>query len=79
MSVALLPKSTSAFQWFTMILTETQQTEIESEETTSDQSWYWTETWQAMEAEAARDLREGRYRAFSTVDELIESLDSETG
>ena len=40
-----------------------------------DQSWYWTEAWQAMEAEADRDLAEGRYQVFDSVEEFLRSLD----
>ena len=40
-----------------------------------DQDWYWTDAWQAMEAEAERDLAEGRYQVFETIAEFLASLD----
>ena len=39
-----------------------------------DQAWFWSEEWQAMEAEAEADLREGRYTDFDTFDDLISHL-----
>lgn len=45
----------------------------------SDQGWYWTPEWQAMEAEVVADLREGRFRVFETVDDFIDFLESEDG
>jgi AbrB family looped-hinge helix DNA binding protein len=40
-----------------------------------DQTWFWTEEWQAAEREAEDDLRAGRLKAFETLDELIADLD----
>jgi len=42
-----------------------------------DQSWFWTSTWQEMEAEAEQDLREGEYRTFDDVETFVQFLDSE--
>jgi hypothetical protein len=42
------------------------------------QSWWWTPEWQAKEAEAEADLREGRFKEFNSSDEFIRFLDSET-
>ncbi|MBN1139294.1 MAG: AbrB/MazE/SpoVT family DNA-binding domain-containing protein, partial [Anaerolineae bacterium] len=42
-----------------------------------DQTWFWTEEWQAVEREAEDDLRAGRLKAFDTLDELIADLDSD--
>jgi len=42
-----------------------------------DQTWFWTEKWQAAEREAEDDLRTGRVRAFETLDELIADLDAD--
>ena len=44
----------------------------------SDQDWYWTEAWQAMEAEADRDLAEGRYRVLDTIEDFLASLDDDS-
>lgn len=38
------------------------------------QAWFWTPEWQRMETEADEDLRLGRYEAFDSMEELIESL-----
>ena len=43
-----------------------------------DQDWYWTEAWQAMEAEADRDLAEGRYRVSDTIEDFLASLDDDS-
>ena len=42
-----------------------------------DQTWFWTEEWQAAEHEAEDDLRTGRARKFDTLDELITDLDAD--
>jgi antitoxin MazE len=42
-----------------------------------DQTWFWTEEWQAAEREAEDDLRAGRVKAFETLDELIADLDTD--
>ena len=42
-----------------------------------DQTWFWTEEWQAAEREAEDDLRTGRVKAFETLDELIADLDAD--
>ena len=42
-----------------------------------DQTWFWTEAWQATEREAENDLRAGRAKAFETLDELIADLDAD--
>ena len=44
----------------------------------SDQDWYWTEAWQAMEAEADRAYAEGRYQVFDTLEDFLASLDDES-
>lgn len=42
------------------------------------QAYFWTARWQQGEREAEEDLRSGRVRTFSSVDEMIEDLtDSE--
>ncbi len=42
-----------------------------------DQTWFWSETWQAAEREAEDDLRAGRVKGFDTLDELIADLDAD--
>ena len=41
------------------------------------QVWYWTATWQRMEAEAEQDLAEGNFRLFDKVEEFLNFLDSD--
>ena len=43
------------------------------------QAYFWTERWQAGEREAEEDLRAGRYQDFSSMDDLIKSLQDEAG
>ena len=42
-----------------------------------DQTWFWTEEWQAAEREAEDELRAGQVREFDTLDELIADLDAD--
>jgi AbrB family looped-hinge helix DNA binding protein len=42
-----------------------------------DQTWFWTEEWQAAEREAEDDLHAGRVKTFDTLDELITDLDAD--
>ena len=42
-----------------------------------DQTWFWTEEWQAAEREAESDLRVGQVKEFDTLDELIADLDAD--
>jgi len=41
------------------------------------QAYFWTPRWQAGEQEAEADKQAGRFRAFATVDDLIEDLTAE--
>jgi len=41
-----------------------------------DQSWWWTEEWQKGEREAEREVKEGKVKKFSNVEDLIEDLHS---
>lgn len=41
-----------------------------------DQSWFWTEEWQARYKEAKQDLAEGRFRDFDDVEALLTELKS---
>jgi hypothetical protein len=40
----------------------------------SDQAWFWTREWQAMEREADEACAAGQYSAFEDMEELIASL-----
>ena len=42
-----------------------------------DQTWFWTDEWQAAEREAEADLRAGRVETFDTLEALIADLDDE--
>jgi len=42
-----------------------------------DQTWFWSEAWQAAEREAEDDLRTGQVKEFETLDELIADLDAD--
>lgn len=39
-----------------------------------DQSWFWTEEWQARYQEARADLAAGRYKDFEDVEGLLAEL-----
>ena len=39
-----------------------------------DQSYWWTEEWQRGERAAERDVRAGRVKTFSSVEELVSNL-----
>jgi hypothetical protein len=40
----------------------------------SEQAYFFTSEWQVMEHEAETDLREGRYRDFGSMDDLLADL-----
>ena len=40
----------------------------------TDQRWFWTERWQAMEREADEDIAAGRISRASGIDEFFEHL-----
>ena len=40
----------------------------------NDQSWYWTERWQAGERAAEADLAAGRYQDLETMEEFLQDL-----
>ena len=42
------------------------------------QAYFWTEEWQRGEIEASEDIRAGRTGEYSEVEELIESLETES-
>lgn len=39
-----------------------------------DQSWYWTDAWQSMEAEADSAQKQGEYVDFNNVNDAVEFL-----
>jgi len=41
-----------------------------------DQAWWWVEEWQKSEREAERDMKEGKVKKFSNVEDLIKDLES---
>jgi AbrB family looped-hinge helix DNA binding protein len=41
-----------------------------------DQAWWWTEEWQRSEREAEGDIRKGKAKKFSKVQDLIKDLHS---
>ena len=41
-----------------------------------DQTWFWTERWQALEREADQAISSGRVTVFEDVDSLLADLDS---
>ncbi len=60
----------SIFHWATPI--ETMETEI-----VEDESWFWTEEWQAKEKRADDDFESGRFQKFKNIDDLISYLDDQ--
>ncbi len=54
---------------------------VPQETVDKDQAWFWTERWQKLEAEAENDIREGRVKAFDSVEELFHEIEekSQTG
>lgn len=40
-----------------------------------EQSWFWQERWQELEAEAQEDIRKGRVKSFSSVEELFAEIE----
>ena len=41
-----------------------------------DQAWWWTEEWQKKEREAEKDVKEGKVKKFSNVEDFIKDLPS---
>lgn len=50
---------------------------FDSEGSTSDQAWFWTDRWQKMEAEADADIEAGRVLSFESVDAMLASLNDD--
>jgi AbrB family looped-hinge helix DNA binding protein len=40
-----------------------------------EQSWFWQERWQKLEAEAQEDIRKGRVKSFDSVEELFDEIE----
>lgn len=40
------------------------------------QAWFWSKSWQKKEKAADRNIKHGKTRSFSTVDELLRDLHS---
>jgi hypothetical protein len=41
----------------------------------SDQAWFWTERWQAMEREVDEHVAAGRVESYDSVDDFLDALD----
>lgn len=41
-----------------------------------DQAWFWSKEWQAKERAADRDIKQGKTKTFSSIEELIRDLHS---
>jgi AbrB family looped-hinge helix DNA binding protein len=48
---------------------------IPQETVNRDQAWFWKEQWQKLEAEAGRDISEGRTKTFDTVEDLFHEIE----
>ncbi|HEX5493434.1 MAG TPA: hypothetical protein VFX70_02520 [Mycobacteriales bacterium] len=45
----------------------------------ANEAWFWSAGWQAAEAEAEADIREGRTRAFDSMDDMFAEFDAVRG
>ncbi len=41
-----------------------------------DQAWFWSKSWQAKERAADRDIKQGKTKTFSSVEDLTRDLHS---
>jgi AbrB family looped-hinge helix DNA binding protein len=48
---------------------------IPQETVDRDQAWFWKERWQKLEAEAGRDIIEGRTKTFESVEDLFHEIE----
>jgi len=48
---------------------------IPQETIDKDQTWFWTERWQKLEAEAESDIQKGRVKSFDSVEELFNEIE----
>jgi len=81
--VELLPEQQAAIQAALDTLIEAgggsavQRIVAEALQTAVEQIYFWTPEWQAREREADKAIAEGRVRTFDTMDQMLESLDSQ--
>ena len=48
---------------------------IPQETVDRDQAWFWKEKWQKLEAEAGRDISEGRTMTFNSAEDLFHEIE----
>jgi hypothetical protein len=48
---------------------------VPQETVDKEQSWFWQERWQKLEAEADEDIRKGRVKSFDSVEELFDEIE----
>lgn len=48
---------------------------VPQETVDKEQSWFWQERWQRLEAEAEEDIRTGRVMSFDSVEELFNEIE----
>ncbi len=41
-----------------------------------EQSWFWRERWQKLEAEAEEDIRKGKVKSFDSAEEFFDEIDA---
>lgn len=51
---------------------------VPQETVDKDQSWFWQERWQKLEAEAEEDIRKGRMKSFDSVEELFDEIEGKS-
>jgi AbrB family looped-hinge helix DNA binding protein len=49
---------------------------VPQETVDKEQSWFWQERWQKLEAEAEEDIRKGRVKSFDSVEELFDEIEA---
>jgi hypothetical protein len=65
------PSTKNRIDFFTKISSQISALYLDIDD---DQSWYWSDRWQAMEREATKNLQEGDYEEFSDINDFIVSL-----
>jgi antitoxin MazE len=48
---------------------------VPQETVDKDQSWFWREKWQKLEAEAEEDIQKGRVKSFDSVEGLFDEIE----
>ncbi len=48
---------------------------VPQETVDKEQTWFWQQRWQALEAEAQEDIRKGRVKSFDSVEELFAEIE----